>query len=63
MNNKTIIDGIYCIDEFGRIIIENDDLLKSISGAKQIFNADNSNVGCGANSLCPNWNCNELPPY
>ncbi len=63
MNNKKLIDGLYVVDEFGRIIIENDDLLKTISGARRIFDSDNTNVGCGANSWCPNWTCNEVPPF
>lgn len=59
MNSK--LDKSFQVDKFGRIVIEDEKLLEQISGAIKSNNFDTTNVGCGANNLCPNWTCNEIP--
>jgi hypothetical protein len=51
----------YKIDEFGRIEINDDDIMEFISGAGdlQIFPFD-TNRACGSNGACGNAGCENL---
>lgn len=55
---------LYNLDEFGRIVIEDEQLLRVISGANKTTDLINkTNAGCGLNKFCPNKECSKIPPW
>ena len=47
------------IDEYGRTVINDEELLKLISGAnmEQYISSEHCNTGCGSNGACYNSGC------
>ncbi len=55
---------LYHLDEFGRVVIEDEKVLKIISGANKSEELLNkTNLGCGLNKVCANKECSKVPPW
>ena len=57
MDENTNLIADYLVDEFGRIIIKEIELLEYINGAGDLRAASTNNYGCGSNAGCANARC------
>lgn len=49
----------FSLDEFGRIVIEDQEVFDFINGATNLFSYS-SNTACGSNGACGNAGCENL---